>query len=252
MSQDTVQSVSRAIDILECFAQVKTEWNLIELSEKIGLAPSTTHRLLNTLIQRRLIEQDVKSGKYKIGTRLLLISGSIMNNSNLRTLARPLLTELANQTSETVHLSILNGDEVFYLDKLESPKSISIRSRIGQTLPAHVSGVGKVLLAYLPEEQLNDFLEKVELKQFTQKSMTNREQLKEHFRQIKRQGYAIDNEEVEEGLICFAAPVFTLDQQVIAAISVSGPVYRLLDKTESITRLVINSATSLSNLLSLN
>lgn len=253
MRNDTVQSVNRAIDIIECFAQIKKEWNLIELSEKIDLAPSTTHRLLNTLIQRRLIEQEGKSGKYRIGSRLLLIAGSVVNNSNLKTLAHPLLLELSNQTSETVHLSILSGEDVFYLDKLESPKSISIRSRIGQTLPAHVSGVGKVLLAYLPEEQQNELLQKVELKQFTPKSITDKEKLKAHFKLIKEQGFAMDNEELEEGLICFAAPVFNLDrQQVTAAISVSGPIYRLGEQADAITRLLISTANSLSNLLTLS
>jgi len=216
MSNDTVQSVNRALDILECFAQIKPEWHLVELSERIGLTPSTTHRLLNTLIQRKLIEHSGRTGKYKIGTRLFLLSGSIMNNSNLKNLAHPLLAELAEQTAETVHLSILSGNEVFYLDKLEGPMSISIRSRIGQTLPAHVSGVGKVLLAYLPEQELSELLHKVELRQFTHNSITDKEQLKEHFRQIKKQGYALDNEEFEEGLICFAAPVFNQDQRVIA------------------------------------
>jgi len=251
MSSNTVQSVNRALDILECFAQIKTEWNLVELSEKIGLTPSTTHRLLNTLIQRRLIEHSGSTGKYKIGTRLFLLSGAIMNNSNLKNLAHPLLAELAKQTAETVHLSILSGNEVFYLDKLEGPRSISIRSRIGQTLPAHVSGVGKVLLAHLPQDQQNELLDKVELKQFTVKSITDKELLREHFKQIKRQGYALDDEEFEEGLICFAAPVFNQDQRVIAAISVSGPIYRLSEKSDSHIRLLIDTANSLTNNLTL-
>jgi len=245
-----VQSVNRALDILECFGQEKSEWGLSELSQKLNLAPSTIHRLLNTLIKRGYIEQDVKLGKYKIGNNFLMLSGSVLNKCSLRIIAKPLLEELSRKTEETVHLCILSSNnQVFYLDKIESPKSISIISRIGQTLPPHVSGVGKVLLAHLSDEQLEKVLGQLELKRFTKNSITDKDQLKSELLKIRQQGYALDNQELEEGLICIASPIFNLEGKVIAAISISGPTFRLNSKIKEYIPLVKRTAISISELM---
>ena len=249
MAGETVQSVERALDILQCFAEDKSEWRLVELSNKIGLSPSTTHRILNTLLSRGYIEQDEKLERYRIGSQLFMMSGSILNNSNLRNVARPLLEKLSLQTEETVHLCVLNGYEVFYLDKLFGPQSVSIISRVGQTLPAYVSGVGKVLLANLSEDRLDDYIRHLIIKRFTPNTITDADSLVQHLAKVREQGYAIDNQELEIGLVCVAAPVFKLDGQVIASISVSGPAYRMEDKISRYVPIVKETASAISKLM---
>ncbi len=222
-----MNSVERVLNILVCLAE-KNEWGLVELSEKLDLPPSTAHRLLKTLLLCGYIEKQGNSKSYRVGRRLVWLAGAIVNNCDVKTVAKPYLLELAERIGETVHLCTLVEYETFYLEKITTAKSFFCNSTVGYRLPAHVSGVGKALLAFMAPGQLEQYFDSVtELKRFTQKSITDKEKLREHLAEIRMKGYSIDDQEAEEGLVCVAAPIFDYTKTSIASISVSGPVFRM-------------------------
>ncbi|MGQ9616703.1 MAG: IclR family transcriptional regulator [Spirochaetota bacterium] len=164
--------------------------------------------------------------------------------------ASPILADLMHRSGETVHLAILDKGQVLYLDKREGPQAVGIISRVGQRLPAHCTGLGKVLLAYADQGVLEDVINTVGLPRFTKNTITDYALLREELQKVRSRGYAIDNEEIEEGLCCVSAPVRDYTGKVIAAISISLPAFRFSnDKREEHKNNVIESAEKISRLL---
>lgn len=222
-----VQSIDRALDILEVLANEEGPLRLTELSRRLSLHKSTTHRLLSSLIQRKYVDQDPETGKYRLGLKVFEIGSLVFNKMELRVEARPFLEELMQKTLETVHLVILDEGQAIYIDKVESPQKIRMYSEIGKRTPLHCTSVGKALLAYLPEPELNRILRDLDYRRFTPNTITSAEELKEHLARVRSQGFAIDDAEHEEGIRCVAAPIFNYTGKVIATISVSGPTIRV-------------------------
>ncbi|OAT86544.1 IclR family transcriptional regulator [Desulfotomaculum copahuensis] len=222
-----IRSVAKALMIIDYMASVQGELPLAKIAARLGMAKSTAHGLLATLKDFGYIEQSPFTGNYKLGMRLFEIGNIVGNSLDVRTVAVPYIQQLVGEIEETVHLAVLDKGEVLYIDKRESHQSLRIVSQVGMRLPAHCTGVGKALLAYLPESELKRVIAAKGLPRYTKQTITEAQKLGNELRQVKERGYAVDNEEIMDSLRCVAAPVFDHSGRACAAISVSGPVARL-------------------------
>ncbi|MFC7392234.1 IclR family transcriptional regulator [Scopulibacillus cellulosilyticus] len=231
-----IQAVERALNILDLFDEYSTELKITEISERLLLNKSTVHSLLKTLQKHGYIEQNAENGKYKLGMKLFERGNFVVHNLDIRSVAKKYLLELSKQTGHTLHLVILDGKEGVYIDKVEGSSGIVFYSRIGRRAPVHSTGVGKTLLAFRKEEELNVILDGYVFNKQTPKTITNKEEFLDELKKIKEKGYAIDNEENEPGICCVAVPVRNHTGEVVAAISISMPTPQL--NAEEMKRIV--------------
>ncbi len=229
----TNQSVEKTISILNAFRLDRPELSFAELQKITGFNRSTLHRFLVTLLDHGYLEYDTGAGLYRLGIRLFELGAIVMKNMDLRRVAMPFLKELAETLNETVHVVVREGIEGIYVEKYEPPGAMVTYSLVGKRLPLYCTAVGKVLLAFLEEAERADLLAQLVLERRTPKTITDKEQLKAHLQQVYNQGYAVDDEELEEGLICVAVPVFGQNQKIVAAMSVSGTAHRIKAKLAS-------------------
>lgn len=234
-----IKSVAKALKIMEILAESSKELALHEIAEKLGIPKSTVHGLISTLYNFGYVDQSPFTGKYKLGLRLFELGNIVANRWDLRTVAAPYMQSLVEAMEETVHLTILDKGEVLYIDKRESPQSLRIVSQVGMRLPAHCTGVGKVLLAFLPSSEVKVIISTKGLPKFTKNTITNADTLEKELERIRMQGYAIDNEEFMDGLRCVAAPLRDHSGKVCAAISISGPVSRLEEERLELAKKII-------------
>jgi IclR family acetate operon transcriptional repressor len=175
----------------------------------------------------RLLEFDVQSGCYYPGLKLFEIGSLAAGRFELERHAHPALEHLANVSGETAHLCVLDGSDVVYIAKVECTRTLRIPSAIGQRNPAYCTGVGKAILAFLTPVQIDSYIASTSLKPFTRKTLTSAGELKANLRQIAARGYAVDDQEREDGVRCVAAPVRDRAGEVIAAVSIAGPSTRI-------------------------
>ncbi len=221
-----IQSVQRAIAILRCFTRDDTEQGVISLSKQLGMHKSTVSRLLSTLEQEGFVEKNPTTDKYRLGLELVTLAGIVLEQIDLREVAAPYLSKLAELTRETVNIVVLSGQECMNVDGAASPRPIQYVGRIGRRTPCHCTAAGKVLLAYLSPEALQNILP-VPLTRFTSKTVTDATILKQDLARIRNQGYAITHEEHQPDLSAVAAPIYDHTQQVVASVTISGPSYRM-------------------------
>jgi DNA-binding IclR family transcriptional regulator len=242
----TVQSVERAFDLLEALAAAKGELGILDLSECVHLHPSTVHRLLATLVQRGYVRQSPLTGRYALGARVLQFS-RFYDQTTLRVEAYPFLERLVRASGETTNLSILDHDEAVYIDQVQSPHLVRMFAQIGRRVPLHSTGCGKILLAYLEPAERARIIREKGLPACTRNTITNPQELGRVLAQVRRCGYAVDNEEMERGVRCVAGPVRDHTGKVIAAISISGPVTRMTkERIPQLSKLVVNVCRELS------
>ena len=227
MSERLIQSVERAADILELFLVSKPELSIKEISEHLNLSKSTVHGIIKTLEHRGYLQQNPEDLKYKPGIKLFELGNFVGKNLDIAKVAKPIIRELVDELNETVHLVSLQRDEIIYIEKVEGQSALTIYSHIGKRAPFHSTGVGKSILAHLNENEVNRILSSITLESFTKHTMTNIEEIKEQLHVIREQGYAVDDEEIELGLKCIAAPIFNHQSNVIASISCAAPKMRL-------------------------
>ncbi|MBC7223827.1 MAG: IclR family transcriptional regulator [Anaerolineae bacterium] len=245
----TIQSVDRAIALLERLADRGGSASLSDLARDVGLSRSTVHGLLSTLRARGLVVQE-GNGHYALGIKLFELGSAAVSRLDLRTAAGPILQHLVDQFQETVHLVVGDGLDVVYIDKRESPRSMRIVSQVGRRLPAYCTAVGKAMLALKPEEELDRLLEGATLRAWTPNTITDKETLRTHLREVRQRGYALDNEEIFEGLCCVGAPIRDHLGQVVAALSVAGPSVRMgPERKEEIIPAVMEAAAEISHRL---
>lgn len=242
-----VQSVDRALIILEALADEGKSMSLSNLTEKVELNISTVHRILNTLSNRGFIEQE-DSGKYYLGLKVFEIGNAAKKNINLINVAKPFLQKLVDECNETTNLAILDEGEVVYVDQAASTNMVKMFAQIGSRGPAYCTGTGKALLAYEEQEKLEQLLERIELSKLTDETITDPEELRQELKQIRHQGYALDMGELEEGVRCVAAPIRNFEGEVVAAVSVSGPSIRMTE--EYIENKVIEMVVRVANQIS--
>ena len=220
---ESIRAVERALDVLMCFSSQTPELSMTQISEMAGINKSTVHRLLATLEGKRFVERDPATGVYRPGIRLLQMAFLTLEHNDLRRLAAPFLHSLCDQFRENVNLSILDGTDVVYLDVVESPQRVKLAATPGQRLPAFCTASGKAILAFLPDEKIRDILARG-MPRYTQNTLTFEDAFWENMRHTREQGYAISEQEFEEGINALAAPICN---HPIASVSIAGPAYRL-------------------------
>jgi DNA-binding IclR family transcriptional regulator len=249
-----VQTIERVSSILDILAQSAQGISIRELSSTIGLPKGTTHRLLSSLIYFGYVRQDPKTRNYFLGLKFVELGQTLLSQLDLRKEAEPFLRDLAERTKETIHLVILDRNEIVYIDKVETdrnPSGLKMASRIGLRNPAHSSAVGKMILANFSEEELQRFLKEESLMRRTENTITDPIQLREHLKSIRKQGYAVDDEENEKGIRCVAAPISNETGKTVAAISITAPAFRVTKKTiqEALKKEVMATASKISERL---
>ncbi|TDB91745.1 IclR family transcriptional regulator [Actinomadura sp. 7K534] len=228
--QYPIESVDNALRILLLLGERKS-LRLTEVSEYLSVASSTAHRVLAMLQYRGFVRQSSTSRAYEPGPALTEIAFSVLRQIDVREQVRPLLEELAKHYGETVHLARLDGSLVSFVDAVESSRAVRVGSRMGKTLPAHVSASGKVLLAQLPDEAVVALYPRENLEALTPHSLSTRTALLEDLDRIRKRGYATGLQESEDGVIAVAAPLGTHAGSRYA-VSISAPSHRKQDFTE--------------------
>jgi DNA-binding IclR family transcriptional regulator len=245
-----IQVLDRALALLEALSHHGPDLTLVQLSELLKLHKSTAHRLIMVLERHRVIEKNSNTGKYRLGLKLFELGTKAIGQLDLRERARPFLERAVLDTGETVHLCVYDDGEVVYLDKVEPTRSVRLTSSVGRRNPAYCTAVGKAVLAFLPETQVEMAIQKHGFRQLTRKTISNMIELKGELAKVRELGYALDNEENEEGVCCVGAPVWSFGDRPIAAISVSGPTFRMTpEKVPVVAQCVLAIANSLSRQL---
>lgn len=246
-SRSMVQSVLNALDILDYLASCGGEASVTEVAQFLDVHKSTASRLLATLNSRGYVMRNKQTKQYSLGMRLVELSRAKLDQLDLREFARPYLEELVAATGETAHLAILDHSQVIYIDKVDTPQTLMMRSKIGYRIAAHCTALGKAIMAELPDETVDSILGSMDLVRFTANTVADPEHLKLHLASVRERGYAVDDEEHEEGIRCVAAAVKDYAGRVVAAISVSGPTMRVSRKrVDEIGRIVRDAASRLS------
>ncbi len=249
-----VQTIERVSAILNLVGENPQGMSIRGISAQLSLPKGTVHRLLSSLTYFGFVRQDSASRNYFLGLKLLDLAGLVTVQLDLRRIADPLLHSLADTSHETVHMVIWDQSEVVYIEKVEPPSGVGglrMASRVGSRNPAHSCAVGKVLLSFLSEDELDDFIAKQGLPARTPNTITDRTALKQELFVIRAQGYAVDNEENEKGIRCIGAPVLGASGEPVAGLSVSGPAFRITKKVvqEVLKDQVVETAAEISRRL---
>ena len=222
-----VQVLDRMLSILDLLAQSDSDLGPSELGEKLALHRSTTHRLLKVLERHQLIRRSPVEGKYGLGIKLFELGNRVVSQFDLATRSQVVLRRLVDAAGETAHVCVLNDAEMVSVANVEGPWTLRTPSTVGRRTPLYCTSVGKVLLAYLPKPEQRHLLDRVTLVRRTRRTITSRAALEAELQLVRRRGFGMDNEEIEEGLRCVGAPVFNHRGEIVAAISVAGPVFRM-------------------------
>jgi DNA-binding IclR family transcriptional regulator len=222
-----VQSLGRAFAILEEVARHREGIGLAGLSKLVGLHNSTTFHLAKTMVSLGYIRQEKDSKRYRVGRPLFALAASALDEIEMVSVATPVLEDLSRETGESSHFAVRMGDAVVVIARTSGPGAFQLTDRVGVVRPVHCTALGKVILASLRHDQLERFLERVELKPSTEKSITEIPALLRQIAEIRRTGIASDNGEFNLEVRCVAVPVRDFTGQIIGALGISGPIWRL-------------------------
>jgi IclR family acetate operon transcriptional repressor len=223
-----VQSVVRALDLLELVAAARDEIALSQLSRRAGLQPPTAHRLVQTLVDKEWVVQNPRTSRYRLSHKLLSLVGDIeARTARLRAVARPHLEAIRDASDESTNLVILDGLAAVYVDQVPSSQPIRMFTEIGGRVPAYASGAGKAMLAHQPPGVSRALLSAADLRPLTAHTLTQTDALEHELDVTRTRGYAFDNEEYQAGVLCVAAAILAEDTTAMGAISVSGPAARM-------------------------
>jgi IclR family acetate operon transcriptional repressor len=238
-----VQSLGRALDLMESVAMAEQGAGLTELAKATGLAPSTAHRLLKTLQQRRYVSHDAERGLWFIGVQSFTVGAAFLRTRNVVAAARPVMRQLMEESGESVSLAVLDGADAVYLAQIECRAMMRALARPGGRAPLHCSGVGKALLAALPGEERTQLYRRIEFTRYTEHTLADAAALDAALRPIAQHGFAVDDEEFALGLRCVACSILDEYGEPVAAISCSGPTARVTaDRVAPLGRLVATAA----------
>ncbi len=229
-SEYIIQAVDHALDLLEQFHDDIDELGVTELSKRLKLHKNNVFRLLATLESRGYIEQNRVTENYRLGLKTLELGQTFIKQMGLLRQSRPVLEWLVRECNETTYVAILKEFHIVYLDVVETDLTVRVVPRVGARLPAYCTAAGKVQLAYMTDEELENFLPSKELKRFTPHTIADKEELKVHLKTVAEQGYAVDNEELDIGVRCVGAPIRDYTRRIVGAVSISGPSMRFSDE----------------------
>jgi DNA-binding IclR family transcriptional regulator len=250
-SEYIIQAVSHALDLLEQFHGDIDELGVTELSKRLKLHKNNVFRLLATLESRGYIEQNKATENYRLGLKALELGQTFIRQMGLLRQAKPILEQMVEESNETSYVAIYKDNYIVYLDVVETNLTVRVVSRVGSRLPAYCTAAGKVHMAYMTDEELDELISDMKFKQITPTTIASAEALREALVKVRELGYAMDDEELDLGVRCIAAPIRDYTRRIVGAISVSGPTMRVSnERIESeLVPLVLKSATELSTRL---
>ena len=236
--------------ILDVFSVEEPELGVTEIAERTGLHKSTAHRFLVNLEAVGLLEREPRTQRYRLGLRMFEMGGIVLEQMSLWDEALPYLEGLVTASGETGHLAVLERGEAIYIEKVEARRALRIPSAMGRGYPAHATSLGKVLLSDLGEDDVRTILGAHGMASYTRTTTTDVDRLLAELADIREQGYAVDDEEYDEGLRCVGAPIRDHTGRVVAALGIGGPVTRVTpERVDELARLVIDAADGLSRRL---
>lgn len=250
---DTGQSagtgtLGKAFDVVTAIANASHPLRFTDLLKEVGQPRGTLHRNISNLLEEGLVAMNPETNIYSLGPRLLQLASQAWNDNELREIAQPHLKKLNELAGETVHLAILQGEQVVYLDKFEAHQSLRMHSQIGRSAPVYCTGVGKAILSGLSEEKFEKLVNTLTFKSFTENTITSVDGLRKDRAASIERGYAIDAEEHEAGIRCAAAPIKHREGGLLGGISVTAPAYRVSDEIyEQWTRWVQQTAADIGS-----
>jgi DNA-binding IclR family transcriptional regulator len=223
-----ISSLAKGIRILELLSD-NDDLSVTQVAKLMNINRSSSHRFLSTLRELGYVDRDNQS-RYFLTSKVIELGTKVLDRFEIRKIAYPFLREVASKFNETINLGFFNGEEVLTIDKIDSTEILRMDAGIGGSEPAYCTSLGKAILAYLPENELEEYLKSIELTPNTPNTVTSKEKLKEELMLIREDGYAIDDEELSIGLRCIGAPVFNRSGKALYAISISGPSIRFGNK----------------------
>ncbi len=244
-----LSSVSNAARLLKAFTSANPTWGVSDLARHAGVNKSTVHRILSTLTDEGLLEQDPDSGRYRVGLVMFDLAAAVPTQRGLHEAVLSPMTDLRNTTGETVHVAVLDGREVVYVERLDSPNTLRLFAEIGRRNDAHCTSTGKVLLAFSPPDRRQQLLKNWELPARTDHTITSIERLAAELDEIRRTGHAVNRHESEIGVTSIAAPIKDQGAVTVAAISVAGPSERIDSARTQFTNAVVDAAMTASRRL---
>lgn len=243
MTSYNIGSLERGMKILEILAKRNETTSITELAKILNLDKSMVYRLLATLKARGYIEQDPETKKYMVGSKMVALSSRILGNNDIYFQGKPIMKKLLRETGETVHLAMLMDNQAVYIAQEVSTEVVNIYTEIGQREPLYCTAVGKALVAFLPEEELDAIIQELDFAPCTAKTITSPQTFKVHCHEIRARGYTVDDEELHEGVRCIGAPVRGYDGIVLASLGISVPSTRLqMDRIHSLAKIVVRYA----------
>lgn len=241
-----VRAVERAVQILSAFDSGYAEQGVSEIAQATGLHKATVHRIMMTLFNSGFLERAADGEKFRLGLPLLGLSLGVLRRLDVRRVAQPYMEKLVERFQEICTLGVFDRGQVLYVEVAHSNHSLTIAARVGRHLPAHCTASGKVLLAFLPPEVVEPILA-APMKAYTEKTITSPERLREELSIVEQRGYAVADEELEMGIGAISAPIRTLDQKVVAAMSIPFPVNRLNpERIPEIAQALLEAANAIS------
>lgn len=244
---EIVQSVDRSLCILEVLSDYEDGLGITEIAEKVDLHKSTVYRLLNTLVWKGYIKQNKNTSKYGLTLKLFELGNKKVEKMDFVTIAQPYLKELMEKTNEVVHLVVREENEIMYLAKVEPQKSMKMYTRIGMRKPMYCTAMGKAMMSQMSEEEVEEIWNSSDIKKLTENTIVDIEKLKESLSEIRKKGYAVDDQEVEIGIRCIGTVVKDHKNNVSGAISLSSSIITFTeDKIEYFSKMILECANKIS------
>jgi DNA-binding IclR family transcriptional regulator len=226
-AKSSIQVIERMMSLLGALGRHATPVNLKQLATETHLHPSTAHRILSVMVDNRLVDR-IEPGTYRLGIRLLELGSLVKSRISVRQEALPHMQQLHQALGETVNLSVRHDDEVVYIERTSGNGSMMrVVQIIGARAPLHITAVGKIFLAEDGPDKCTDYVRRTGLPRYTDNTVTDAEALAREIEKIRRQGYAVDDEEAEKGVSCIGAGIFNDEGRLVAGLSVSAPSDRL-------------------------
>lgn len=249
----SVPAIERALAVLEFLAQSRSGFSTSEISRRLQLPKSSTYLIVETLERRGFLQKNSPTGRYCLGLKLIRLSRSALENLDLREAAKPFLCSLMQKTQLIVHMAVLDGTEAVIIDKVAAPEMLHVPTWVGRRLDVNCTSVGKALLAFVSEKELDEVARPKSFPRRNDNTITSLRALKRELAKVRTLGYSLDDEEDEIGLRCIGAPILDANSQSIAAISVSGTVSQVTnERIPALASLVKRTAAQISSRLRSN
>ncbi|MCE5281290.1 MAG: IclR family transcriptional regulator [Deltaproteobacteria bacterium] len=244
-----MKSLHKVLDIVDYIA-LSGKAGIREISDHTGFPPPTAHRIVSTLVGRHYLEQDPATKGYALSLKFLELGSLVQHRFDLVRIAKPHLELIVAETKESASLIVRDGDEAVYLDHVQDQHMLQLFTRVGARVPLYSTGGGKVLLGGMTDAEIGSYLKRSNRTRHTDRTLVEAEALKTELAAVRRLGYAVDDEEMEEGIRCVAVPVYKHDGTVAAALSLSGAAIRIRrERMEELARIVLYRALSVSRAL---